>query len=107
MTFSWLAARGVGALVAVAACMAAEPALVHPRDPGVLVERLARRLDWRDGLPVSYLANVAQDPQGFLWVSGPGGLSRYDGNAFTTVYSGGCMLVPDCTVSGRIIIGAA
>ncbi len=55
---------------------------------GSLVEgqdRLYRRLDWRDGLPVSRLHSLAQGDEGFIWVATPAGMARYDGRVFHTV----------------------
>jgi signal transduction histidine kinase len=93
----------VGALVAAATCFAAEPAVVRSQDPRLLVERFARRLDWRDGLPGSYLSGAVQDRDGFLWVAGPEGISRYDGVTFKTVYPRGSSFVSGCTESGRVV----
>ncbi|MDX1388552.1 MAG: two-component regulator propeller domain-containing protein, partial [Acidobacteriota bacterium] len=42
-------------------------------------ERLVRHFDHRDGLPVSFVSQVAQDRDGFLWIGTQGGLVRYDG----------------------------
>jgi signal transduction histidine kinase/ligand-binding sensor domain-containing protein len=41
--------------------------------------RVMRVLDWRSGLPTSYVGSVEQDPEGFLWISSAGGVFRYDG----------------------------
>jgi signal transduction histidine kinase/DNA-binding response OmpR family regulator/ligand-binding sensor domain-containing protein len=37
-----------------------------------------------DGLPNSYISAIAQDHDGFMWFSTPGGLARYDGREFLT-----------------------
>ncbi|NJN64189.1 MAG: hypothetical protein HC882_04455 [Acidobacteria bacterium] len=36
-------------------------------------------IDWRDGLPASYVWSIAQDRDGFIWIGTPGGVVRYDG----------------------------
>ena len=36
-----------------------------------------------DGLLRDYVYKIRQDSQGFLWFCTPGGLSRFDGYAFT------------------------
>lgn len=43
-----------------------------------------RNFTSHDGLPASLLYRVYADHQGFVWVSGSSGLSRYDGNTFRT-----------------------
>src|SRR5580765_6586533 len=109
MFLSRPAVRGVGTLLAFVAfvafvtSVAAEPVHVLPRDPRLMVERLARRLDWRDGLPVSYLVAATQDRDGFIWVAGPGGLSRFDGTQFATVYREPTTLISGCDESGRVV----
>jgi len=35
-----------------------------------------------DGLPNSRVSNIAQDKEGFIWISTPGKISRYDGHPF-------------------------
>src|SRR5262245_2984647 len=100
----WAAVLSVGAFAAAAFCLAAEPVHVRLRDPRLMVERLSRRLDWRDGLPVSYVVAAMQDREGFLWVAGSGGLSRYDGSGFTTVYPRGTTLISGCAQTGRVIL---
>src|SRR5262245_58226556 len=97
------AVLGVGAFAAAALGFGADAVHVRPRDPRLLVERLSRRLDWRDGLPVSYVVAAMQDREGFLWVAGTGGLFRYDGSGFTTVYRGGSTLVSGSIETGRVI----
>src|SRR5262245_42655416 len=41
-------------------------------------ERLQRRFDQRDGLPVAEVT-LAQDSRGFIWIGSAGGLVRWDG----------------------------
>src|SRR5262245_10252112 len=107
MAEGWRAVLRVWGLVACATCLAAEPIHVRPRDPRLQVERLVRRLDWRDGLPVSYVVAAAQDRDGFVWVAGPAGLSRYDGTGFTTIYRGGTTLISGSAESGTIVFSTA
>jgi len=38
----------------------------------------------RDGLPSAYVSGMLQDAEGFLWMTTPEGLVRYDGAQFTT-----------------------
>lgn len=47
--------------------------------PASAVQRLIRTFDSDDGLPVSFVKQLAQDSDGFLWVGTSGGLARYDG----------------------------
>src|SRR5215475_742607 len=37
-----------------------------------------------DGLPTSTVQNLAQTPDGYLWLTTTGGLARFDGVRFTT-----------------------
>src|SRR5687767_4577324 len=40
------------------------------------------KFESKDGLPNSYISAMAQDKDGFMWFSTPGGLARYDGREF-------------------------
>ncbi|HKJ40049.1 MAG TPA: diguanylate cyclase [Anaerolineales bacterium] len=44
------------------------------------------RLTVEDGLPNATVLSVLQDQQGFMWFATADGLSRYDGNTFTTFH---------------------
>ena len=44
----------------------------------------ARTYSLEDGLPQSMVNAIVQDDQGFLWFGTMGGLSRFDGQRFTT-----------------------
>ena len=44
----------------------------------------ARTYSLEDGLPQSMVNAIVQDDQGFLWFGSMGGLSRFDGQRFTT-----------------------
>jgi ligand-binding sensor domain-containing protein len=43
-----------------------------------------RNFTFHDGVPSSQLYRVYSDKQGFMWISGSSGLSRYDGSTFRT-----------------------
>lgn len=47
-----------------------------------------------DGLPYRRVLDVAQDKDGFIWISTPGKISRYDGHQFKT-YDAGFLNIPD------------
>ena len=52
---------------------------------GVFAQRYhARTYSLEDGLPQSMVTSIVQDDQGFLWFGSMGGLSRFDGQRFTT-----------------------
>jgi signal transduction histidine kinase/ligand-binding sensor domain-containing protein len=100
-------AIAVFAVTAARLAPAQDPAAIPQRDPRLSVERLARRLDWRDGLPGSYVSATSQDREGFLWVSGPSGVARYDGRSFTIVYSNGGVVLSGSTTGGRTVFCGA
>jgi signal transduction histidine kinase len=112
MSHRGLPGRALGVLAVWATCLtplvvADDPVVVRPRDPRLVVERLSRHLDSRDGLPGSYLAGVDQDRDGFIWVSGPEGLSRYDGSSFRTFRPQATQIVPGWMRTGRRVFYAA
>lgn len=41
-------------------------------------------VDMQDGLPHNFIEDMFQDSKGFMWISTPTGLSRYDGYEFVT-----------------------
>lgn len=41
-------------------------------------------VDMKDGLPHNFIEDMFQDSEGFMWISTPTGLSRYDGYEFVT-----------------------
>lgn len=45
-------------------------------------QRIYRAFDQSSGLPVSSVNSIAQDTEGFFWLSTAGGLYRYDGKEF-------------------------
>ena len=45
----------------------------------------SRRYTTRDGLVADRITVITQDHQGFMWMGSLFGLSRYDGNRFTTI----------------------
>ncbi len=47
-------------------------------------EVIARVFTAKDGLPSTYIFNTYQDKLGYLWIGSPNGLSRFDGNQFTS-----------------------
>src|SRR5687768_4991600 len=54
-------------------------------DPTRGLAQFARRhFEARDGMPISLANSLAQTPDGFLWVGGEEGLSRFDGATFRT-----------------------
>jgi len=82
-------ARAALALTALAA--------VWPAGAGV---RSMRVLDWRNGLPVSFVVTVEQDPQGFLWITCAGGVFRYDGTEVVRRLDQGFAFVPGSVSAG-------
>jgi len=46
-----------------------------------------QRYDAENGLPQSYVTGIAQDGDGFIWVSTLEGLARYDGKEFLRFYA--------------------
>ena len=46
-----------------------------------------RRLDTPDGLSSSQINNIFRDSRGYVWISTPYGLNRYDGYRVKTFYS--------------------
>src|SRR5262245_7252346 len=65
--------------------------------------RVMRILDWRSGLPVSFVGGVEQDPEGFLWVTTSGGLFRYDGAEMVRMWEGPYGLVPGSASAGTFL----
>ena len=49
-----------------------------------------------DGLPNRRVSDIAQDKEGFIWVSTPGKISRYDGHQFKT-YNAAFLNIPEYT----------
>ena len=88
-------------LLAITALAAGAPA---PASEPVLFEHLVRRFDWRDGLPGTFVSTTVQDPAGFIWVSGPSGVVRYDGQRFTVMYPFAAHLLAGAGTSGRVMI---
>jgi signal transduction histidine kinase/ligand-binding sensor domain-containing protein len=43
-----------------------------------------RTLDTDDGLPHNFIIDILEDRDGLMWISTPAGLSKYNGQAFTT-----------------------
>src|SRR4029453_6157097 len=39
----------------------------------------------RRGLPSSFVRDIAQTPDGYLWIAGYGGVGRYDGSRIVTL----------------------
>ena len=50
--------------------------------PYINTEIRFQSLDIYDGLSQSYVYDIIQDKQGFIWVATGDGLNRYDGNEF-------------------------
>ncbi len=51
-------------------------------------ERVSRVYTPNDGLPGAYIEHIDQDSQGYIWFSGDGSISRYNGHEFKN-YIGG------------------
>jgi ligand-binding sensor domain-containing protein len=47
-----------------------------------------RHYTTRDGLPSNMNDNIIQDGDGFIWIAGPSGLTRFDGFSFTNFAEG-------------------
>jgi ligand-binding sensor domain-containing protein len=61
-------------------------ALLHCLSASIRAERLPARYYTADeGLADNRVMRIRRDSQGFLWFCTPGGLSRFDGERFTTV----------------------
>lgn len=41
-----------------------------------------KNLGMKDGIPSNYVQDIAQDSKGYIWISTPSGLSRFDGHKF-------------------------
>lgn len=52
------------------------------------------KINIKDGLPNRMPFDIIQDKKGFIWVSSPGKISRYDGQQFQT-YDAGELNIPD------------
>lgn len=46
------------------------------------------------GLPSNWITTICQDPKGYLWVGGDGGIAVYNGVAFTAYGAGDGLTVP-------------
>jgi len=46
-----------------------------------------QKIGIKDGLPNRIVHDIVQDKDGFIWVSSPGKISRYDGNNFKTYHA--------------------
>ena len=57
--------------------------LLHPTDTAALTRNGFKTIDSRDGLPSNWVADIALDKNGYLWLATPGALCRYDGVSFT------------------------
>ena len=55
-----------------------------PRDAGSEAAYIVRAWTPDDGLPTSTVQDIAQTPDGYLWVATTGGLARFDGVHFHT-----------------------
>ena len=77
------------------------PALVGP----AAAERLPiRTFSTSDGLPRNIITRIVRDPRGFLWICTNEGLSRFDGDSFTTY--GTAQGLPDDDIADLLITRA-
>ena len=65
--------------------------------------RLMRLIDWRNGLPASFVGWIEQDPQGFLWLNTSAGVFRYDGSEMVRKAEAQIALVPGSATAGEPI----
>lgn len=65
-------------------------------------ERLIRDVDWRTGAPMSSVGGLDQDADGFLWLSTPQGLVRYDGAEMRFVHASTRGIIRGCARSGHL-----
>jgi len=79
-----LSAVAVGALLAGAAA----PAPPEPAPPRALTQYVHTAWLQRDGLPVSSVTDLAETPDGDLWLATPEGLVRFDGRRFDRFHAG-------------------
>ena len=59
--------------------------LIVAFSPNIIAQEvIARVFTAKDGLPSTYIFSTYQDKLGYLWIGSPNGLSRFDGNQFTS-----------------------
>lgn len=46
-----------------------------------------QKIGIKEGLPSRFVFDIVQDKDGFIWISSPGKISRYDGNNFKTYHA--------------------
>ncbi|MGE0758045.1 MAG: two-component regulator propeller domain-containing protein, partial [Pirellulaceae bacterium] len=74
------------AVLMVVGRVQAEPFVRPILKPGVpFPEHVHRDFSVRDGLPSSWINDVLQTRDGFVWIATDNGLARYDGLRFSTV----------------------
>lgn len=62
-----------------------------------------------NGLPASSIVSIEQTPDGFIWLGGYGGLSRYDGDEFVDYEAGKLFNITDllCSHDGTLWIASS
>ncbi len=60
---------------------------MYPAKPQGFDEKNFILYNSRDGLSDSYITGLTQDDYGYIWISTPKGLNRFDGNNFLQFYS--------------------
>ena len=58
--------------------------IVHAADTAALTRNGFKTINGHDGLPSNWVADMAQDKNGYLWLATSGALCRYDGVSFIT-----------------------
>src|SRR5262245_35985235 len=67
-------------------------------------DRIYTLFDWRSGLNAGTVTGVAQDADGFIWISTSSGLLRYDGRRFVRITDSPCMMINDRSPEGPVYV---
>lgn len=76
---------GIPLLSVAAVCCGLPPRVASALDPGKAITQYVHDV-WRteDGLPIDFVRDIAQTPDGYMWLATEEGLVRFDGVRFHT-----------------------